>query len=55
MAETIEKALRVLDGLEIKVVCRGCRIVKIPAQSIKLQERNGIVTVHEIMADITEE
>jgi hypothetical protein len=51
---SIKKALRRLEGAEVKVVCRAGDVCKIPAQVVKMQERDGIITTHEITADITE-
>lgn len=53
--DKITKALkRLVDGSEIRVIIRGGKICKIPAQTIKLQEKDGIITGHDIPADITE-
>jgi hypothetical protein len=48
----IKKTLRRLEGCEFKIVWRG-DVVKIPAQIIKLPEKDGVITTYEIPADIT--
>ena len=50
----IEKALKRLEGAEIKIICRGGKVCKIPAQEVSLQEKDGIITVYKIPCDITE-
>lgn len=50
----IKKALRRLEGAEIRVFCRGGEICKIPSQDVKLPERDGIITNYQIPADIEE-
>ena len=37
----IKKALRRLEGAEVKVICRGGEIVKIPTQEVEMQELNN--------------
>lgn len=50
----IERALKRLEGAEVKVIIRGGSICKIPSQEISLQEKDGIITVYRIPSDITE-
>lgn len=50
----IKKALKRLEGAEVKIVCRGGEICKILAQTVKLSEKDGIITSYEIPADIIE-
>ena len=50
----VERALRRLEGAEIKVICRGGEVVKIPAQEAETQERDGIITKYKVVADIVE-
>ena len=50
----IKKALRKLEGAEVRVICRGGEVCKIPAQQVRLSEREGIITSYDIPADITE-
>ena len=52
--DAIIKALKRLEGAEIKVIIRGGEIVKIPAQQVKYPEKDGIIDLKEIPADITE-
>ena len=47
----IEKALKAIEG-ELRVVCRGGCIVKIPAQVVEVQEKDGVIRVYKIPADI---
>jgi hypothetical protein len=49
----IKKALRRLEGAEPRVIIRGGEIVKIPCQTLELQEKDGVVVIYKIPADIT--
>jgi hypothetical protein len=48
----IKKALRRLESVEVRVIYRGGEPVKIPAQVIKTQEKDGVIIVYEIPGDI---
>jgi len=50
--EDVKKALKRLEGAEVKVILRGGDVVKIPPQEIELQERDGIITKYKIPAEI---
>jgi len=49
--DAITKALKHIEG-ELKVIIRGGRIVKILAQEVESQERDGIIVKYKIPADI---
>lgn len=50
--DKILKALKRLEGAEIRVVIRGGRIVKIPSQKVELPLKDGIQDNKIIPADI---
>jgi len=50
--DEVKKALKRLENVEVKVILRGGEVVKIPAQDIETQERDGIITRYKIPADI---
>ena len=52
MSEKIDKALKHLENAEIRVLIRGKKIVKILAQKVELQEKDGVRTILDIPADI---
>lgn len=54
MDDSIDKALKRLEGAEIRVFVRGGKICKIPAQEVKLPQKDGVISKFEIPADITE-
>lgn len=51
-SEGIRRAKKRLENAEVRVIFRGEVVVKIPAQTIKSQERDGVITIWEIPADI---
>ena len=51
--EKIEAALKRLENAEPKVIIRGGKIVKIPAQKIELPLKDGVQEILVIPADIT--
>ena len=53
--DKIDKALKRLNEADPKVVIRGGKIVKIPAQKIELPLKDGVQDIKVIPADITEE
>lgn len=50
--DKIKQALKRLESCEIRVIIRGGEIVKIPAQEIKNQARDGIQDIKIIASDI---
>jgi len=52
MTETIQKALDRLENANPQVIIRGGKIVKIPAQTVELQPRDGIQVIYKINEDI---
>ena len=46
MENRIEKALKRLENAEPKLHMRGGKVVKIPAQEVKLPEKDGVITVY---------
>ena len=50
----IDKALKRLDGIPAQYIFRAGKIVKIPAQKIELEVRDGIRIIYEVIEDITE-
>lgn len=55
MPDEIQKALKRLEGAEVKVVIRGGMICKIPMQECRFQTKDGVQMVLVIAEDITEE
>jgi len=53
MTDNIEKALKRIEG-EVRVYVRGGHIVKIFAQEVKTQSKDGVQIVYNITEDITE-
>ena len=53
--DEIQKALKRLEGAEVKVIIRGASICKIPAQEVLLPLKDGVQLSYKIPADITEE
>ena len=53
MTESIDKALKRIEG-EVRVYVRGGHIVKIFAQEVKTQSKDGVQIVYNITEDITE-
>jgi hypothetical protein len=51
----IEEALRRLENCCIQVFIRGGKIVKIPAQRIEMQLRDGVQDIKVIHSDIIDE
>lgn len=50
----IKKALKRLEGAEPRVCLRGGEVCKILRQDVELPEKDGIITIYRITADITE-
>ena len=50
----IEKALKRLEGAEVRVIIRGGRVVKIPKQELELPLKDGVQDKKIIPADIDE-
>lgn len=50
---SIKKALRRMEGAEVKVIIRGGEACKIPSQTIELQEKDGVIVIYKIPSDIT--
>ncbi len=49
----IRKALRRIEGAEVKLIIRGGEVCKIPSQTIELQEKDGVIIIYKIPSDIT--
>jgi len=49
----IRKALKRIEGAEVKLIIRGGEVVKVPAQTIELQEKDGVIVIYKIPSDIT--
>lgn len=55
MPDEIQKALKRLEGAEVKVVVRAAEIVKIPVQEIRFPLKDGVQLVYVVPSDIINE